>query len=374
MTVRSSAAARGRKRGTAAGLLATAFAALAVLAVTSGPSLAAECQYTSCREITVIPPADQEATLGQTQEFQLGSFSDSGGTGPWRVEVDWGEGTGPYWVATVFDEGPIPPVSLALMQDGPRTVRVTVDDGAGQGFGAAEFSIDVTIEDVPVGPGGGAATGPPTPSQPLQAVLQTPLSDSYTGTVTIERQPTTQNPPSSYTFFDQEVYIHATPDSSPGDPYRITLNYESFPSDSGVDHTTVEVFRNGVLIQPCTDPPTADYPVAAPDPCVLQRLPYVSVPVEAGARVTILTSQTSFYNVGYRSFVYPEARLLGPLKSPPALNSAKAGSSVTIKFSLGGDQGPDVIATDYPQSVALDCGTGACPQARPALWHSGRAA
>lgn len=42
-----------------------------------------------------------------------------------------------------------------------------------------------------------------------------------------------------------------------------------------------------------------------------------------------------------------------------ALNKAKAGSSLPIKFSLSGDFGLDIFGAGYPQSVQIDCQTGA---------------
>jgi predicted extracellular nuclease len=47
-----------------------------------------------------------------------------------------------------------------------------------------------------------------------------------------------------------------------------------------------------------------------------------------------------------------------PLANPPKLNKVKAGSSVPVKFSLGGDYGLDVIAAGYPQSREFDCDSG----------------
>jgi hypothetical protein len=47
-----------------------------------------------------------------------------------------------------------------------------------------------------------------------------------------------------------------------------------------------------------------------------------------------------------------------PLDNPPALNKAKAGGAVPVKFSLGGDQGLDIFATGYPLSRQIECGTG----------------
>jgi uncharacterized protein len=46
-----------------------------------------------------------------------------------------------------------------------------------------------------------------------------------------------------------------------------------------------------------------------------------------------------------------------PVYNPPALNQAKAGSAVPIKFSLGADFGLDIFAEGYPASLEFACGT-----------------
>ena len=46
-----------------------------------------------------------------------------------------------------------------------------------------------------------------------------------------------------------------------------------------------------------------------------------------------------------------------PVQPPPTLNAVKAGSSVPLKFSLGGDKGLAVLAAGFPASVQFDCAT-----------------
>jgi predicted extracellular nuclease len=47
-----------------------------------------------------------------------------------------------------------------------------------------------------------------------------------------------------------------------------------------------------------------------------------------------------------------------PVDNLPAWNSAKAGSAIPVKFSLGGNKGLNIFATGYPQSVQIACDTG----------------
>jgi probable HAF family extracellular repeat protein len=51
-----------------------------------------------------------------------------------------------------------------------------------------------------------------------------------------------------------------------------------------------------------------------------------------------------------------------PVQNPPTLNTVKAGQSVPVKFSLGGDHGLDILAAGSPASQPITCDQGA-PQA-----------
>ncbi len=48
-----------------------------------------------------------------------------------------------------------------------------------------------------------------------------------------------------------------------------------------------------------------------------------------------------------------------PVDNLPALNKAKAGSAIPVKFSLSGDQGLNIFAAGYPRSVTITCGSTA---------------
>ncbi|MGH3863250.1 ExeM/NucH family extracellular endonuclease [Actinokineospora sp.] len=48
-----------------------------------------------------------------------------------------------------------------------------------------------------------------------------------------------------------------------------------------------------------------------------------------------------------------------PIMSPPALNKAKAGGTVSMRFSLSGDQGLTILAAGSPTSTAINCDTRA---------------
>jgi len=46
-----------------------------------------------------------------------------------------------------------------------------------------------------------------------------------------------------------------------------------------------------------------------------------------------------------------------PVDNLPTINTAKAGSAIPVKFSLGGYQGLDIIATGFPASQQIFCNT-----------------
>ena len=46
-----------------------------------------------------------------------------------------------------------------------------------------------------------------------------------------------------------------------------------------------------------------------------------------------------------------------PVSNLPTLNSVNAGRAIPVKFSLGGNQGLNIMAPDYPVSVSLNCNT-----------------
>ena len=47
-----------------------------------------------------------------------------------------------------------------------------------------------------------------------------------------------------------------------------------------------------------------------------------------------------------------------PVDNLPVVNSVKAGSTVPLKFSVGGSRGMDIVAAGYPASGAHSCGSG----------------
>jgi hypothetical protein len=55
--------------------------------------------------------------------------------------------------------------------------------------------------------------------------------------------------------------------------------------------------------------------------------------------------------------IYDFGGFYPPVEPTPVLNEARAGSAVPLKFSLTGDQGLDAIASEFPASQPVACGT-----------------
>lgn len=73
-----------------------------------------------------------------------------------------------------------------------------------------------------------------------------------------------------------------------------------------------------------------------------------------------VTGSTAYGDVtAHISVIYDYSGFLPPVAPAPALNDAKAGSAVPVRFSLSGDQGLDALVGGAPVFQQIDCGTGA---------------
>jgi hypothetical protein len=158
--------------------------------------------------------------------------------------------------------------------------------------------------------------------------------------------------------------------TSPGDT-NVTL----MTSLSGLGNPTFEVGSPPALYEISTDAGHT-FPVKV---C----LPYGSLPVGASPKifhyqngdwedVTLLPVSTfpeivcgnvdsfSPFAVGYFSHIYTVAGPFQPVDPQPTANVMKAGRTVPVKFSLGGDHGLGVFADGYPASQNVPC-SGAQP-------------
>lgn len=75
-----------------------------------------------------------------------------------------------------------------------------------------------------------------------------------------------------------------------------------------------------------------------------------STAANAAVRWTVVPPRPSGYDF---------AGFFAPVDNLPAVNRVKAGSSVPVKFSLGGDRGLDIFAPGYPASQPIACDASA---------------
>lgn len=78
----------------------------------------------------------------------------------------------------------------------------------------------------------------------------------------------------------------------------------------------------------------------------------------SGGRDVAGNSATTSTNAIYR-VIYNWNGFLSPTQNPPAFNTVKAGTTATLKFTLGGDFGVNVFASGFPVTRQINCSTGA---------------
>jgi hypothetical protein len=198
--------------------------------------------------------------------------------------------------------------------------------------------------------GGGTVTTDPTGAGatsevPVQTSIVAP--SQVTGTVSATLQSTTTASPTGFSLFGKEVVLDG-PVASAASPYEVSFVVD-VGSLHGVAPADVAVFRNGVALTGCTSPTAA-----VPDPCIVSR---GFAPGGGGdAVVTVRTSHFSTWSLGRLD--YRLSALRQPVDSFPTLNATKAGSTIPVKFGLGGDRGLDVFRAGSQSSAVVACAAG----------------
>jgi len=186
---------------------------------------------------------------------------------------------------------------------------------------------------------------------PVQTSITVPTGVSAVLQVT--SQATTTDAPTGFTLFGTEVVLGELGRQgpvSPDLPYQVTFTVDSSLL-GGIDPGDVQVFRNGVALAACTDLSSA-----VPDPCIASQ---GAAPGGGGdALVTVRTSHFSTWSLGKRLY-YNLSGPFPPVDAPPAVNTAKAGSAIPVKFKLGGDKGLGVLVSGYPKTGLASCGSAA---------------
>jgi hypothetical protein len=118
-----------------------------------------------------------------------------------------------------------------------------------------------------------------TPASPVETTVTTPVA----GTVTILQRQASFTP-TAFTFLGQQVNIVA-PAGTAALPLRLTFRIEG---TLGVNAATLQVFRNGVQVPPCTGAG------ATPDPCAGSRTTFP----DGDVGLVVLTSAASTWTFG----------------------------------------------------------------------------
>jgi len=169
-------------------------------------------------------------------------------------------------------------------------------------FGASEVADAGDV--VSTAPAGGQSA-----LDPIGTAVTTPNA----GTVAIVESTNTNQSPTGYSFFGQQVTIHA-PAASAAEPLSITFQLDRSIVPLGQTEQTIQVFRDGVAIAACTGAPSAD-----PDPCVSDR----TISGTDDVAITVLSSHASVWNFGTTTdTTAPQITIASPSAAPLVLNSS----------------------------------------------------
>ena len=123
-----------------------------------------------------------------------------------------------------------------------------------------------------------------TPTDPVQTSVTSPAA----GMVSIMESVPTSPPPVGFAFVGEQVVITA-PDATPESPLSLVFVVDASRLPAGVDVSSVEILKDGVLVPDCSGPPG----IASPDPCVLARL----LLADGDVQLTVLASSASRWSI-----------------------------------------------------------------------------
>ena len=254
------------------------------------------------------------------------------------AENEYGTGSGPGDLAARTISG----VSLAIagFTDGTYRVEVhdpwgvlPVDDGhlavaSGSVLTVVlpDFTRDIALKIRP--------TGSADPADPVTAMVTSPGG----GPVTITESATSDPPPvgSGYTYLAYQVDITA-PAATAETPLTLVFTVDASllaSTDPDLTADTLAVFREGVPVDACTAT-GADDP-ATPDPCVSLRETLAGGNDEGDARITVLSSHASTWNVG-------SAPMLTVPGAPTGATATRGDAKATVTWTAPADDGGSAI-------------------------------
>jgi hypothetical protein len=132
--------------------------------------------------ISVAPPANQSALVGEPTTLSLGSFTETDAAAPYAIDINWGDNS-PHLALTASAPGDVPAEEHTFASLGSDLVTVTVTDASGVVSGSASFTVNVIDGSTPSSTALAVSSNsfPFAQSQTLTATVS-PLN--ATGTVT----------------------------------------------------------------------------------------------------------------------------------------------------------------------------------------------
>ncbi|HEX4795962.1 MAG TPA: choice-of-anchor Q domain-containing protein [Humisphaera sp.] len=104
---------------------------------------AVEAQPPTTASIVIKPPANQTAAIGASTLVSLGSFTQNGATGPFKLDINWGDGSADTIVG-LPTAGAIPAVQHTFAKAGPLTVSEQITDAKSNKSNKATFTESVS--------------------------------------------------------------------------------------------------------------------------------------------------------------------------------------------------------------------------------------
>lgn len=185
-----------------------------------------------------------------------------------------------------------------------------------------------------------------TPDEPVEVGITTPNA----GGISIVTLSSTaiEDESNDFTYLGNQVSINA-PSATASNPLVIDFRVDAskIPADL-LSINLLNIKRNNVIVSNC-NPLTS---TATPDPCVANR----ELLADGDVKITVRTSEASIWGVGFSTPGYSFESFLNPVKNNPILNQVNAGSTVPVKFSLGGNYGLDILVSGYPVTQPINCG------------------
>jgi hypothetical protein len=173
------------------------------------------------------------------------------------------------------------------------------------------------------------------------------------GPLSIAQGGTTVPTPTGFSFVGQQINITA-PSSTFDRPLELIFKIDASAA-SGLTSGTVALFRtegagSPVAVADCAAGAEAE--TAVPDPCIKRR----GTAGDGDIELHVLTSAASAWNFAKATpSGVPFWGFFWPVSNPPKLNTWKAGFTVPLTFSLGGNRGAGILAAGQPVSRPVSC-------------------